>query len=278
IGKTNPSKKADACVRRHGAGLTAGDGAIMMVVPGARIGEVTLSSGKLVLAALLVQALCLIQLQSTNPGNGAMAANTVSAATTKPMPLPNPAPASKPPTGTTPEPSAVLATMWKACYELENNAEGILQQGKNWYPRKDWLTYYSSNIDQYLTVIEQELSKATLPAAMEPELGDDWAQIKALVTDMRNQSATLTTAIGDVPDQVPETEAGMQNYPSGKFKFHDPAANIDDDSKKLDKLLIDISRRLGEMSSNPGASPAQPPLSSSSSTVQNTATSSASID
>src|SRR5215813_5408755 len=124
--------------------------------------EVTLSRGKTILSALMVQALCVTQFQSINPHNAAMAADSGTRVPSKPMPMPNPAPPAKPSSATTPEPSGVMATMWKACYEIHNDANGILQQGKNWYPRKDWLTYYSSNIDQYLTIIDQELSKAVL--------------------------------------------------------------------------------------------------------------------
>ena len=238
----------------------------------------TLSSGKTILSALMVQALCLMQFPFTDPHSAVLAADATRLVASKPMPLPNPATPTKPTTGTTPEPSGVMATMWKACFEIHNDANGILQQGKNWYPRKDWLTYYSSNIDQYLTIIDQELSKAVLPAAAVSELGDDWAQIKPLVTDMRNQLAALTTAIADVPDQVPETEAGMQNYPKGKFKFHDPASNINDDADKLNKLLIDISRRLGDISANPGTSAGQSLVATSSASQQSNTTSVASTD
>ncbi len=208
-----------------------------------------LSSSKLILSALVAPALCVMQFSLTNPHTAAMAADSGNPAKSTSIPLPDPPAAGGAATSSgTPAPSGVLATMWKACYELENNAEALLQQGKNWYPRKDWLTYYTSNIEQYVGLLEQESNKTVLPADAQAAIGDQWSQIKPLVADMRTQLTAMTTAIGDIPDQVPESQAGVPSYPAGTFKFHDPAAKIDDGANKLNKLLIEISHKLGEVS------------------------------
>lgn len=155
--------------------------------------------------------------------------------------------------------AAAIGSIWKACYEIENNAQDIINQDKYWFPRKDWLGYYASNIDQYLTVLKQDVALDCFKGAAGGTAGLD--QVTAAVSDMADSYGKLVQAINKVPAQQPEDLSDMSKYPPGRFNLKGPAKALYDDAVKLDGLVMDIygklSARGGDSSAT--AAPAQDP-------------------
>jgi hypothetical protein len=159
------------------------------------------------------------------------------------------------------DPASALATIWKANYEVASNAREILNQGKNWLPRKDWLNYYADNINQHLNILEQELTSKALPDNQQAVVSDEWSQMQSLAADMQSRFNDLTAEIGALPDQTPEAQQDLSKTPPESLKFHAPAQAIADDADKLDKLLIQVYSKIGsQLPAPPSGTIGQPAL------------------
>ncbi|HEY9870986.1 MAG TPA: hypothetical protein V6D08_17605, partial [Candidatus Obscuribacterales bacterium] len=170
------------------------------------------------------------------------------------IPLPAPPAVGQPPAPSAPgatDAASALATIWKANYEVASNAREILNQGKNWLPRKDWLNYYAGNINQHLIILEQELTSKALPDNQQAVISDEWSQMQSLAADMKIRFDDLTAEIGALPDQTAEAQQDLSKVPPESLKFHAPAQTIADDADKLDKLLIQVYAKIGSQLSPP---------------------------
>lgn len=169
-----------------------------------------------------------------------------------PIPLPAP-PAAGQAAPVATDPASALAAIWKANYEVSSNAREILNQGKNWLPRKDWLTYYADNINEHLNILEQALRSKVLPDNQQGAVNDEWSQMQSLAAEMKNRSNDLTVEIGALPDQTAEAQQDLSKIPPESLKFRAFAQTIADYSDKLDKLLVEIYAKIGSQLSPPSS-------------------------
>jgi len=189
---------------------------------------------------------------------------------------PAPEPPSAAPSGPVTEakpPSLSVPIVWKACYELENNARDILKQSKQLMPRKDRLNLYVANINYYLSSLQQEVE-----GSPPPHWGTVWTEIQTLVKDAAHQYNILSGAVDQVPMGAPMTAADLAKYQAGKWTFRDPAKAIVNDASRLKKLLLVVSSVLGHSPNNPGTARGASGTSGAASTPQPAAADIASND
>lgn len=125
-----------------------------------------------------------------------------------------------------------LQGMWDATYKLENVASDALKQGTYWSPRVDWLDYYGTTMGQAIAALKQEMDGTVFLPDQQAVVGDLWARAQVLLKGITARHEEFQASIQG--DQKAIMSAS----------FHKPARAIVEQADQLDKVLLDIYRKI----------------------------------